>query len=870
MGRNTKKILLSSVGLIGLAPLVGHADEPISVQQAVQQTAQVQSPGAGARDAQAEAEQIIVTGTARAGGLKKLDASYSITSISDEQIKQAAPSSTADLLKVVPGVFAESSSGESGPNIEVRGFPGNSDAPFVTYLINGAPIYPASTLSFMDNSSLIRLDDMIERQEVELGGTAAIFNTGQPGATINLIQKTGLTDPDGSIRVTYGSDNLYRTDVYYGGKIADDWYGAIGGFYRTEDGVRDTQFPEADGGAIHANLTHTFEGGQVTFYANETKDDDAFFVGIPLAVTGGPGTGQPINFSSLPNFNALTGTLLGNAWRDVDIPNLPGSSLSRNLADGRGVDLHSFSFNFDKKFGDGWNVTDVGGYNGGTTTCNCAFNVGNYIEGTQGGNAIGTLGALVGTSLPGLPTGVKVASVNGTLLNSGAAVGPNQQITSAEVWTVSKTVSSFTNEFRLSKDLFAGNTLTAGVYYAHSTDDDFWDLGNNLLLTFQNNASPLNVTVKGTDGKIYNVTHNGFASASFFQITQDWTGDNIATYLSDDWKINDKLSVDVGVRRELQKDEGQVSNDTTTNLSSNPLDLWGIGASVPCSSVAGGCAGGNFDTIQNTVQAFSWTAGANYYLEDDLAVYARASVGAHLPSFDDLRGAANGTVPQERAVVYEIGAKTATSWYSGSIDLYHQQFYATPTQLIVNNTVEFFETSTKGYGADFEGAIRPPFFPHFEVDVTGDYLHAKNDEGPTPATLSTNPALAAATAAAGDPFDGAAVARQPVFQSRVTPSYTYPFEWGSVKLFSTWTHSGPRYADFANSQPLPSYDTLDAGAIAYVGDAWDIRVTATNLTNSLALTEGAAQQTGTGVSNGVGIARPEFGRDVQLSATLHF
>src|SRR5579859_3656431 len=132
MRRNNNILLLSSVAAIGLAmPLLGHAQDQAPAPQA----AQAPSPGAKARDAQAESEQIIVTGTARAEGLKKLDASYSITSISDEQIKQAAPSSTADLLKVVPGLFAESSSGESGPNVEVRGFPGNSDAPFVTYLI---------------------------------------------------------------------------------------------------------------------------------------------------------------------------------------------------------------------------------------------------------------------------------------------------------------------------------------------------------------------------------------------------------------------------------------------------------------------------------------------------------------------------------------------------------------------------------------------------------------------------------------------------------------------------------------------------------------------------------------------------------------
>jgi outer membrane receptor protein involved in Fe transport len=868
--RRSKTFLFSTAAVIGLATSwTAQAEDQAAVPQIAQaaQTAAAPSPGAKARDAQEESEQIVVTGNAHAEGLKKLDASYSITTISDTQIKQAAPSSTADLLKVVPGMFAESSSGESGPNIELRGFPGNSDAPFVTYLVNGAPIYPAATLSFLDNSSQVRLDDMIERQEVELGGTATIFDTGQPGATVNLIQKNGLDDPDGSLRLTYGSGDLYRADVYYGGKLAEDWYGAIGGYYRTEHGIRDTQYPEADGGSIHANITHTFEGGRITFYANEVKDNDAFFVGIPLAVSGGPGTGQPINFSSLPGFDALTGTLLGNAWRNVTIPNLPGGgSISRDLSDGRGIDIHSFSFNYSQQFGDGWTVSDVGGYNAGHTTCYCAFNYGNYVSGPLGA-AVAPISGLVGKTLPGMPKGVTVAGFNASLLNNGVSLNPDQQITSAQVWSVDKDVTSFTNEFKLGKEIFPGNTLTAGVYYAHSTDSDFWDLGNNLLLTFQNNAQPINLTVVGSDGKTYNVTRNGFASASFFQINENWTGDNIATYLVDEWKINDQLRLDAGVRREYQSASGTVTNDTTTNLSSDPADLWGIGASVPCASV-GGCAGGNNKVIDTSMQAWSWTAGANYYVMPDLAVYARASVGYHLPSFDDLRG--NAATPQERAAQYEIGAKTASSWYSASVNAYHIQFWATPTQLIVNNNVEFFTTSTQGYGLDFEGSIRPPEVPGLEVDLTGDYLHAKNDEGPTPATLAANPALAAELAGGGNPFNGAAVPRQPVFQSRLTPSYTVPFDWGQVKLYTTWTHSGPRYADLANSQPLPSYDMLDAGILTYIGDRWDLLFTVTNLNDELALTEGAAQQTGSGVSNGIGIARPEFGRAFQFSATMHF
>ncbi|MDB6156567.1 MAG: TonB-dependent receptor, partial [Gammaproteobacteria bacterium] len=61
-------------------------------------------------------EQVVVTATAT--GVRKLDASFTITSVSAEDIKQANPKSTADLLKVSPGLWPESSGGQTGANIE--------------------------------------------------------------------------------------------------------------------------------------------------------------------------------------------------------------------------------------------------------------------------------------------------------------------------------------------------------------------------------------------------------------------------------------------------------------------------------------------------------------------------------------------------------------------------------------------------------------------------------------------------------------------------------------------------------------------------------------------------------------------------------
>ncbi|MHB8816703.1 MAG: TonB-dependent receptor plug domain-containing protein, partial [Steroidobacteraceae bacterium] len=132
-------------------------------------------------------QEVVVTGTPEVSGVRLLDASFPVSAASLAQIQLAQPSSAADLLKIVPGLWAESSGGETGANIEVAGFPGGGDAPYVTYQIEGSPVYPAPTLSFMDNSSLLRLDDTIDRIEVVQGGPSVVYSNGQIGATTNII-----------------------------------------------------------------------------------------------------------------------------------------------------------------------------------------------------------------------------------------------------------------------------------------------------------------------------------------------------------------------------------------------------------------------------------------------------------------------------------------------------------------------------------------------------------------------------------------------------------------------------------------------------------------------------------------------------------
>src|SRR3989442_348329 len=107
--------LLPIAMAIAASAQFANAAEPVPAPAATSASAPAATPVAATKpsaavkaDAEAnQLESVVVTGTARHTGQKKLATSFSISTASEEQIKEAAPSSTADLLKIVPGIYVE-------------------------------------------------------------------------------------------------------------------------------------------------------------------------------------------------------------------------------------------------------------------------------------------------------------------------------------------------------------------------------------------------------------------------------------------------------------------------------------------------------------------------------------------------------------------------------------------------------------------------------------------------------------------------------------------------------------------------------------------------------------------------------------------
>jgi iron complex outermembrane receptor protein len=797
-------------------------------------------------------DEIVVTGTAQSKGLKKLDASFQITTASLEEIRDVSPSSSADLLKIVPSVWAESGGGAAGPNIEIAGYPGGSGAPYVTYSINGSPIYPSHNLSFLDDSSLFRLDDTIERAEVVVGGPGVVYSDGQLGATANFILRQGSATEHGDLGVTVGSEGLYRIDGFYSGPLSKDWYFSVGGFYRQSDGIRNTQFPADDGGQLTATLSHDLDNGSVMFYARELNDKNVFIADVPLAVTG---TGKNVNYSAFPGFNPLTGWFAGSGIQGLSVQECPGCApLTANLADGRGSNIHTFGSNLDLDVADGVHLSNKLQYTSGDAPTIGIFTgsappvtISSFIASSVASANANKAAVAAG----GLATGGTATFVG------GGAVNPNQYVITNGFFVVDKQLQTFTDDVRFTFQLVPGNDLTVGGYFAAYSSNDTWYLGNNELMTATPNASLINLTLN--NGAI--ISNNGLTSASTFTLIDRYQGTNYAGFASDSWRIGQWL-LDGGFRIEQQKVSGTIENDTATNLSTNPLSLYNQGVSVPngtfttynCDQTL--ALGNEHECTQFKKTKGSGAVGATYEITQHMSLYARADQGVHFPSFDDLR---NGTPQTQSIRNYQVGYRVQTNTLYADVDVFHRTFSGVPFQQFVTTSTGLqnlvFTYGVNSTGIDYVARWEP--VQNLSFNITGNWQDSTYTNIIAPGGAGAN---------------GNILQRQPRFQTRFTPAYDIPMSWGDLRAFLTYSYIGLRFSDPGNAQVLPSYQTLDAGIVADIGKHFEVRLQGTNLTNTLGITEQDARAaSGTsGAAGGFALGRPIFGREENIGVKYKF
>ncbi|TQT92286.1 TonB-dependent receptor, partial [Xanthomonas perforans] len=482
------------------------------------------------------------------------------------------------------------------------------------------------------------------------------------------------------------------------------------------------------------------------------------------------------------------------------------------LADGRGVNIDVFGGEWNWESG-GWTVADRFNVISGSAPTYALFT----------GDAPQRLGDFIASY---------GSSGSASYTNGGGVVDANQQVLEAGWWSVDKRLNSFTNDLRLSRELFAGNTLTVGAYYAKYSSADTWYLGNTMLLTAQNNARRIDVALD--DGR--QATRQGFTSTAFLNLRAKYDGENIAAFVADEWELSERLRLDLGARYERQSVTGDVHDATTVDLDGNPATLYDNATSLALATTR---------RIDQNDEALSWTAGLNFTLDQHNSLFARVNSGVKFPGFDNLR---DGQTRVQDVDQYELGLKSGTSVYDLYLTAFYNTFKNSPFQAFLANGENFTAVGdSRARGLEVEGAIRP--FGGFELAGTGVWLDAKYRNYRE--------------------FTGNQVMRQPKRQFRITPSYYWMLPFGDLKVFATYSYIGERFADLANSQRLPSYDMLDIGANLHVGEHWEVTASGSNVTDTLGLTEGNVRVPGA-ATGGVFMGRPIAGRQYQMSVAYRW
>jgi outer membrane receptor protein involved in Fe transport len=773
-------------------------------------------------------EDIVVTGTISPE--RRLDAGLAITTASLERIRELAPNNTADVLKLAPGIWAETTGGATGANVFVRGFPTTGDAPFLTVQLDGTPIYPPTELAFSENTTMFRVDDMIDRVEILRGGASPILSNGQPGAVMNFIQRTGTRYFGGGLRLTATDYGTRRVDGYVTGPLARDTAFAIGGFFRTSDGLRNTQFPADQGGQISANLTHHFADGVITAYARYTRDRNAFYTGVPLIANGAGG------FGALPGFDPLRDTLIGRDTQRLSIEAGPGNFLPVNLDEGRGLDLFLAGASFEwspharVKLTNRFNVTTGNTNTVGLFTGPVPETLGQYISDTIArANADPRVVGAAGRATSG----------QAFLSASGLPVSLDRYVLTAGLWSVKETIASITDELRVTSTIGGGHRLTGGLYFSHYRSNNLRLLGNNLLLLAEPNARRIDLRL---DNGVQ-ASRDGFVSATTSQIVSNSESTNIALFLNDEWAITERTSLDAGIRFERQSLRGGVRNVlANVDFDGNPLTLYNNNGALLLPSSTG---------LSDNANRLSWTIGlVQKMIPDRLILHARINHGSNLPSFEKLR---MGGPRRQSANVFEAGADLAAGPVRASVNVFVNHFTGLQFSRLLEQPDGSVGTivllgGARAVGVEVETDITPT--AQWKIELRGTYEDGRYRG------FGNN--------------TGNRVVRQPDVQFSVSPVYTTRIAGTEVKLRATYTYVGMRYSDVENLQRLPPYSTVDAGLHLKFSNGLYVDLIAQNLLNTFGLTEGNTRVLGDVLSSGPVIARPLFGRNVSFSLGYHF
>ncbi|MFM7000488.1 MAG: TonB-dependent receptor [Limnohabitans sp.] len=381
-------------------------------------------------------DEVVVTGSATGGS--KMKQSLSISTLDSEQMTNSVASSSADLLRSVPGVRAESSGGEGNANVTVRGVPISAGGSrYVQFHEDGLPVLQMGDFNFVTPDMFLRSSLGTDGLEVVRGGSASTMATNAPGGIINFISKTGDVE-GGTMAATtnVGGPSQRRVDFGYGKATSDTSSVYLSGFVRSGEGPRETHGVNMEsGGQFKVSFNKDLGGGNsVKLHAKFLDDKTPTLLSTPVNTVNG-------QIVTLPGVDPRTFSPYASNLPTISQFGMHGGAASMN--DGLRSKSTAIGSEINLNLGEGWTLNDkfrISNYSGGFN----GIMPGNYAD-----NALPATGA---TSYTALFLGAKFNDI-------GLAV----------------------NDLKLSKKHTlqdgAKLTTTAGVFASSQKLDIDWEIG---------------------------------------------------------------------------------------------------------------------------------------------------------------------------------------------------------------------------------------------------------------------------------------------------------------------------------------------------------------------------------------------------------
>ena len=887
---------------LALAAQAALAQDPAS---AVKPSVPAAAASAARSEAPSAAQEIVITGS----GIKTLkkDSTTTINTLSAEDIRRLAPISTADLLQNVPGIFAEgSTAGEASNNITVRGLPVTGGYRYAPQLIDGLPWFEEPEVPFMNNDVAVRGDLMTKRVEVVKGGTGGILYSNGLGATVNHITRTGGQTLEGGYKLEIADYNFVRNDLFVSGPINKNLTFALGGFYRTSDGLRNTGYTADKGGQLRGNLVYLTDDGrtEVQLHALKINDRTAFYQNVPFQIAAITQPGTPANPVKI-NMNAVWpigvdfghGTVASPSTRRFTMLGEYGSR-QVDMADGIHPDFDIYTFKLSHEFDSGWtfdggvrSTTGSSGFNGlftgNDTTTAARFNNARF------NNDVSRFAAFYPTA-----TGVAAYTVNG-----GARVTDNALLNYLIPFITTTQAKSSSVDLKLGKTLEwnGEHRLTLGAYLTdYSNKQNFQQ---SLLVSTVGNQSEL-VNLRATDaaGNLVgpSVTSGGVMRLGFNGYLADTKVKGEAIYLHDHWETLDKrLKLDLGVRHQTQRANviynvrdkvsnmtptGVVPGSTADTIADNEILLPGANQS-----------------LNSKLSATGWSVGGNYALQSNMAVYGLVSSSFRLPSLEQLNQlqfdpSAPGS-KVEKIMQYEGGLRFYANTWDTQIAVFYNKFSPrdqyvdyrdfTSPQCKPNGTIvdinscpqvrEFYRRGIENLGVEVEAAWRPAAVKGLELRANGVLQDPKvvNANYRTVKETRVNDVVTGyAFEQIGE--DGRRPRRLAQVMLNLQTNWDLkPYTGMPLKPYAKYTYFGSRYSESqdVNVTLYPAYYHLDGGFIWDFNKNSAFQFHVSNITNRLSFTEGDPVFTDLKGPNGAtnrGVARPLFGRTIRAMYSYFF